>query len=184
MKVAANRAHFERVGKDFLSYDPLTGQFTYLLPAPRFFAEPRHHRIWAGGMAGKVAGGSTKHGYIILAIQKRRVLAHHYAFYLLHGRWPTGQIDHINGRPTDNRATNLREVDASGNRMNQCQRTDNRSGVTGVHFDERKRRWVAAICARGARRYLGAYSSRDEAVSARLRGQEGLGFGPNHGASR
>ena len=53
-------------------------------------------------------------------------------------------------------------------------RRNNTSGVTGVDWLTRKRRWRASICFKGVRRYLGCFESFDDAVEARKRAEAEL----------
>ena len=53
-------------------------------------------------------------------------------------------------------------------------RSNNTSGVPGVEWMKDKRKWRAAICFKGKRRYLGSFDSFDEAVKARKRAEEEL----------
>ena len=53
-------------------------------------------------------------------------------------------------------------------------RCNNTSGVPGVEWWKRKRRWRATICFKGKRRYLGSYERFDDAVQARKRAEEEL----------
>lgn len=48
----------------------------------------------------------------------------------------------------------------------------NTSGYNGVYFDKRKGLWVAQITFKGKTKYLGAYRKTEEAVRARLKGEE------------
>lgn len=48
----------------------------------------------------------------------------------------------------------------------------NTSGHNGVYFDKRRELWVAQITFKGKTKYLGAYRNPEEAVKARLRGEE------------
>lgn len=124
----------------------------------------------------------TSRGYDCFSVRGVRFSAHR-AIWLLHfGKMPTGQIDHINGNRTDNRIENLRDVTASQNRMNMVLRSDNKSGVVGVH--RRGSGWVATICARGNRQLLGQFRKFDEAVAARKLAERQLGFSDRHGARR
>ncbi len=53
-------------------------------------------------------------------------------------------------------------------------RCNNTSGVPGVDWLTRKRRWRASICFKGVRRYLGCFESFDDAVEARKRAEAEL----------
>jgi hypothetical protein len=171
---------FEKLGQMFLSYEPTTGSFTYLSPPQDCFQNRHRHRNWLAKYSGKPAGRRTKGGYRTLTIRGRRVAAHRYAWFLTHGRWPS-LIDHLDGDPWNNRISNLRETDESGNRMNQALGKRNTSGTMGVAFNKDRNRWVAQICAHGRSKQLGAFATFEEAKAARLAAQAELGFGPNHG---
>ncbi|WBF77943.1 hypothetical protein W70_248 [Escherichia phage W70] len=58
-------------------------------------------------------------GYYRGMFKKKGYAAHRIVFYLYHNRWPTGEIDHINGDRLDNSPPNLREVDRSFNSANR-----------------------------------------------------------------
>ena len=53
-------------------------------------------------------------------------------------------------------------------------RRNNTSGVTGVDWLTRKRRWRASICFKGVRRSLGTFENFDDAVEARKRAEAEL----------
>lgn len=77
--------------------------------------------------------------------------------------------DHIHGKESrnDNRKSNLRIVTKSQNAMNQGLRSDNRSGVRGVYWNEHANMWIADIQKDGKRHYLGVFSNFNDAVNAR-----------------
>ena len=59
---------------------------------------------------------------------------HRAVFAFCHGRWPTQQIDHINGCKTDNRIENLREVNNQENHLNMVHpwKPNKDTGLPGV----------------------------------------------------
>lgn len=158
-------------------YDPDTGAFTWL---PRE-AVTAKHKSWNTLRAGKPAFDTFEpsNGYLRGTVLGRRLYAHRTAFAFIHGRWPAGDIDHINGIRTDNRAVNLREVSRAENCRNR--RIDPRTpdGVMGIFKSFGK--WQAQIGYGGKTRYIGRYATKDEAVAARRRAEAELGFHPNHG---
>lgn len=77
-------------------------------------------------------------------------------------------VDHINKNRADNRKGNLRLCNSSENDRNRSRYSTNTSGVTGVFFDKRRRKWVANITYNNKRLHLGRYASKEDAVRARL----------------
>ena len=74
--------------------------------------------------AGAPAGCPKGNGYTQVKLGQRRLLAHRVAWYLHHGTDPGPLlVDHVNRNRSDNRASNLRLVDARGNRANSAQPT-------------------------------------------------------------
>lgn len=65
------------------------------------------------------------------------------------------EVDHINHNGLDNRKENLRVVDSSQNKWNQRIKSNNKSGFKGVHYDNRRQRFVASIQVGKKRLYLG-----------------------------
>lgn len=76
-------------------------------------------------------------------------------------------VDHRNGDSLDNRRANLRLCSYSQNTANSAIRRDNTSGRKGVSFQSgRKKPWIAKIQVEGRERYLGHYSTAEEAGEA------------------
>lgn len=67
---------------------------------------------------------------------------------------------------SDNRIENLREADASQNRLNSRAQRNNSHGSKGVAWDAQKKRWFARIMVHGKRIKLGRFRTREEASSA------------------
>ena len=119
----------------------------------------------AGGKvkAGSIEGCTTSKGYRQIRIHGKWYKAHRLIWLLETGRWPTNQIDHINGDKLDNRFCNLRDVD---NFTNSRNRKNNTSGVVGVSFDKVNQKWVSQTYIDGKARNLGRYDTKEEAHEA------------------
>lgn len=140
--------------RDLLEYVPETGVF-------RWRVTTNNRSAKAGSSAGSVKGA----GYVYIQIDGKSYCAHRLAVLYMTGEWPANQVDHINGCRTDNVWSNLRCVTVSGNRMNQRRaRSDNRTGLLGVHVAGRK--WTASIGIAGRTRHLGTFDSPEQAHAA------------------
>jgi len=162
--------------RELLDYDPETGDL-----------------LWKANRGNGVSPGakaylqkSTK-GYLFIRVRKngkRNLLrAHRVVWAIYYGQWPIHQLDHINGDPSDNRIANLREATNQENTRNQKKRANNKSGVTGVSWQAKGRRWIAMIgdSRFGTRRYLGCFTNFEEAVAARKAAEVEDGYSPLHG---
>jgi hypothetical protein len=85
-----------------------------------------------------------------------------------YGEWPPEQIDHINGIRVDNRIVNLRLADTPQNHANTGPPSTNTSGMKGVRWDKKRRKWKAEITVKGRLIYLGRFKERRHAIVARL----------------
>jgi hypothetical protein len=139
--------------KHYLSYDKDSGQITWIakLPAARI-------------QIGSVAGNVGLNGYRYITFNNKRIFAHRLAWFLYHGSWPIGDIDHINGDKCDNRIVNLRDVST---RVNCQNRSYHRAGKpAGCYFDKSRNKWLSQIRHGGKRYHVGYFNSQDEAVAA------------------
>ena len=173
--------HIERIAKivskadklndlDFdkiLNYDKDSGVFTWKI---------QKRRIKIGDIAGHV----SRKGYIVITIDGIKYQAHRLAWYLSTGIIPD-KIDHINHIKSDNRLCNLRNVSDSGNQQNKSKQKNNVSGVTGVSWDNRCKKWVSIISVDNRNIYLGSFSVFSDAVNARKNAEVLYGFHENHG---
>ena len=137
--------------KAALDYDPDTGKFTWKT------------RPSKAVKAGDAAGCKEKRiGYITIGITGRIYKAHRLAWMYMHGKWPDGLSDHINGDKSDNRIDNLRNVFADGNSQNvRKPNRRNKSGFMGVIRYQNK--WRATISVNGKSKWIGDYSTPEEA---------------------
>ena len=119
---------------DVLAYDPETGFLTWKVD---------RRSVRAGARAGGVdlRRGEPRRR---LAVNGKHEFEHRVAWYLMTGKWPKA-VDHINGDATDNRWPNLRECTGSQNQANRKVSENSATGLKGVSWDGRTKKWKAAI---------------------------------------
>lgn len=140
---------------DILDYDKETGVFTWKIKASK------------KTIIGSEAGCPTAYGYVRIKIDGITYAAHRLAWFYINRSWPCGQIDHINGVRTDNRAVNLRDVSRSINQQNQrASQRGNKSGLLGVSWSNKDKKWWSRISVNGKFNYLGSYDSPEDAHAA------------------
>jgi len=84
---------------------------------------------------------------------------------LLNGQYTKDKkyTDHINLNSLDNRKCNLRICTNSENMANSKRR---QSAIKGVHWDDQRQKWVAQICYRYKRCFLGRFTFLSDAIIA------------------
>ncbi len=139
---------------DRIKYDPETGIFTWAVSG-------------RGIRVGAVAGSLGADGYWAIKVGFKRYRSHRVAWFLAHGQWPEGEIDHINGNPLDNRLCNLRVVGRAENSQNRRRAMRNSShGFLGASWNGQHKRWQAKLMAYGVRYHLGYFDSAELAHAA------------------
>jgi hypothetical protein len=137
-----------------LDYNSETGVFTWKFKA-------------GSAKNGKVAGTirPDKHRQISQSINGKRklLLAHRLAWYMNHGVLPKQQIDHIDQKTPNNAISNLRPCTNSQNNMNKGKQENNTSGFRGVSWIKQRQKWQAQIRINGRLKYLGAFTTPQEA---------------------
>jgi hypothetical protein len=73
-------------------------------------------------------------------------------------------VDHIDGDGLNNRRSNLRIADRSGNGANRGRPANNSCGFKGA--SAHGKRWIARVGYRGQVMRIGMYDTRDEAAAA------------------
>lgn len=151
--------------RSVLDYDRDTGNFRWRVPVGR------------NGMVrrGDVAGWITDKGYVCIRVDGITRPAHRLAWLFVHGMWPSGDVDHIDGNRSHNAITNLRDVSRSINCQNAKRaRKQNRSGLLGVS-KKRPGRWCAQIQVPGLRsKHLGYFNTPEAAHAAYLEAKRAL----------
>lgn len=142
----------QRYLKIRLQYRPRTGVF-----------------VWRNGpRAGQIAGCRFENGYINISLCGRMIGAHRLAFLYVVGAMPK-QVEHKNGRPWDNRWTNLRPSTQSQNKQNARVKATSKSGFKGVTWKDTHGKWAAHIGPRGSVKFLGYFDDPNAAHAAYVR---------------
>jgi hypothetical protein len=172
--------------RQLLRYEPETGKLFWRERGTEWFSDGGNGAtvsaaMWNRRYAHKEAFTVMPVGYRGGRILGVSTYAHRIAFAIFHGKWPDGEIDHINGNGTDNRIENIRDVTKRENARNMPLRSNNTSGVLGVCWHKRANMWIAQINIGNDSKVLGHFKSFDEACAARAAANQKYGFHPNHG---
>ena len=158
----------QKVLKDILHYNPLTGIFT-----------------WKAKIAGKVSIGqragslNKESGYRFIRIFNKRYREHRLAFLYMQGFMPE-QVDHLNHKRDDNSWKNLQESNSTDNGKNHPRTKRNATGVVGVSLRE-DGKYIARIYVNKKHVFLGVFCDSASAKEARLRANKLHGFKDTHG---
>lgn len=152
-----------------LSYNKETGEFIWRKMPEDLLPEKNIRNGWNKKFAGTSAGSVYKmHGREKLSIGLfgESYLLHRIAWVMGGNEMPHDDfhIDHINGNPLDNRLCNLRVATNSQNVSNGNVRKNNTSGIRGVSYFKRDRKWGATIRLNGKTLHLGTFNTKGEAA--------------------
>ena len=148
--------------KGLLHYEPKTGLLTW-------------RKLHSGvKYAGVEAGHRAIDGYRKIKTGGKVYAAHRLAWFYMEGYFPENQIDHIDRVRDNNRWNNLRVVSGQCQMRNRKVNSNNKSGIKGVMWRERDKRWVVTIRFNNKTKHLGHYKDFDSAVCARLAAEQCL----------
>ena len=125
--------------RKLLRYDPDSGKLYWRERTPDMFTDGQYSAercclAWNSKCADKEAFTAFRNGYHFGAIFDCLYYAHRVIWAICHGKWPTAQIDHINGDRHDNKIKNLRSVSNAENMRNRKTSEVNTTGVMGVYW--------------------------------------------------
>lgn len=160
--------------KEILEYNEYTGEFTWLCD--------RHARKVKGLRAGWETGKSEKRAtsYREIRFKNKIYKEHRLAFLYMTGSIPD-IVDHIDGNGLNNKWSNLRAVNATDSARNKPIQKNNKSGIPGVSYYKKLKKWRAAISVNGKKKHLGYFDEIDEAAERRLLALNEFGYHKNHG---
>jgi hypothetical protein len=127
------RATFERVN-ELLRYEPETGKLYWKIS-----------RKGVKG-AGSEAGGLNCDGYITVGIEGKKYYAHRVAHLLVNKVWPDRDPEHENLIKSDNRWENIKDLATGSENMgNRVAYSNNTSGLKGVSWFKRDKKWQVHV---------------------------------------
>lgn len=119
--------------------------------------------VWTGAKRagyGQISRGARGEGM---------AAAHRLSYEVLVGPIPEGlQLDHMCRRRDCVNPDHLRPVTHKQNAENVAAHRDSKSGVRGVWWAARKRRWEVQVCSHGRKHYGGQYEDLTEAERAAI----------------
>lgn len=113
---------------------------------------------------GLEAGTVRSNGYLRVSVEGVQHSSHRLIWMMVHGEWPKGLIDHIDGDRANNTIENLRIANFSQNRANSKLAKNNKSGAKGVYLNGD--RFLVQIAHRGKSKFLGTFETLEEANAA------------------
>lgn len=161
--------------KEVMNYDPHTGIF---IREKKAVNVPNVKNIVG---TRKKASGKT---YLLTKVKGIQYYLHRLAWLYVFGNFPDRDIDHINGNSSDNRIINLREVTKLENSKNRRLASNNKSGVSGVSWNKKTRKWHTSIRVDNKRCFLGCFDSIFDAACVKKTAEKIHGFHKNHGGNR
>lgn len=146
--------------RELLTYDPLTGVFTW--------------RVNRGGCrVGEVAGTPHCHGYTTITIDYKRYLAHRLAWLYVHGVFPEHGTDHRYADRSDNRIEHIRPATQAQNTQNlRSHYSNNKCGFLGV--SKSRSMWRAEITVAGVKKFIGRFETPEIAHAAYIKEKAAL----------
>lgn len=155
--------------KLYLNYDPISGWLTWI--------RKPSNKVIIGNRAGTQVNGRDNR---IIHLFGEVYIEHRLIWFMQTGKWPVGDIDHIDHNESNNAWNNLREVSHAENTLNLSKRKDNTSGVIGVQKTKRGT-WLAEIQNKQLNvRKSKTFKTFEEAVAMRKQWEQELGFHVNH----
>lgn len=158
--------------RECLVLDLVTGELTWRTRPREHFATKRSCSTWNARYAGKRSGSLLPIGYWLIALtfagRQRGLLSHRVIFALATGAWPVDEVDHKNGRRSENRLNNLREATRVENCQNQPVNPRNTSGFPGVSRVKRSGKWMAKVNTGGRCVYRREFDTPQKASAAYL----------------
>jgi hypothetical protein len=121
----------------------------------------KHPKARLGLRAGRINVLGRKQ----IGIGRKQYFVHRLVWLFETGMWPSHPIDHIDRDPLNNRFSNLRATTSELNGQNRgC--VDAKGRLIGAIWHKHKRKFMSQIVVGGRTRFLGYFSTAEEAHTA------------------
>ena len=152
---------------DLDDYISISAEIEYRQDTGKFYSKRKRGNVSAGKELGSKVGKDKI--YLRIHVNGKRYLSHRLAWLLTHKRWPTTEIDHINGDSLDNRITNLRELSQELNVQNIVKPySSNSCGYLGVCYHKNSGKYRATVRLKGKSYHCGSFDDPETAHLAYL----------------
>ena len=169
--------------KELVTYNPETGVMIWKERTSKYIEKDSSRKCWNTNHSGNEINNLDLDGYYLGSFFNKTYKVHRMIWLYIHGEMPD-QIDHINGKPSDNRLVNLQNVTTQQNSRNQKMNCVNTSGVTGVIFIKKFNVWRAKITCNRKVIDLGTHTTLFDATCHRKSAELRLGFSLRHGTKQ
>lgn len=115
---------------------------------------------------GRPAGVKNGQGYIHINLNGKAYGAHRIAWTLYHKKEPKYHIDHIDGKPSNNKIDNLRDVPPILNLLNKKAHRDGKVPGAWYCAKRKTKKWRSAITINRKVKELGFFHTKEEAAEA------------------
>jgi hypothetical protein len=152
--------------QECINYSEDTGLAYWRERPIHHFNSVKKQAAFNNNYANKLINSRDNKNYIIAGVDRKYYKLHRLIWKMVYGEDPKYFIDHINGDSSDNRISNLRDIDNTYNQRNHTKLSvKNTSGYIGV--SPHKSFWRASIKKDNINMNIGLYGTSEEAAYAR-----------------
>lgn len=135
-----------------LDYNPASGAFSWKV-------KHRNQRKAHPGSIGL-------NGRLYIHIDRRQHIGHRLAWFYVTGSWPVGNVVPLDGDYLNLAFANLKEETPAETARRAKPRAGTSSGVRGVSWDQKRKKWHATITVDYQIRHLGRFEHKEDAAAA------------------
>ena len=170
--------------RELVVYDPLEGTFKWKETWSNYRQKGQEFGSYSHNGKPSLDGKQRAPHYKIVRLDGKFYRLHRLAFLYVTGRFPPQEVRFVDGNTLNLRWDNLKCADARDRARNQRLRYDSSTRVQGVHYDKRRKKYVAYIGVNGKKVHLGYHRFLWKAVAVREIALREEGYWQNHGEER